>query len=284
MLSATRIGAGAVGAALASSALLASAGPASAQQGLECDPDAYPPRQCTVVGGANNSSPPLTVTVTIGKPGDRVETKATKACDPNTPVGLSIVRISTGAAPVRMGSAVSDAEGGFEIGGAVPSNAAPGAYVLYAACKNGEGVTVTTTSFVVESSAASLRSGSASTSAQRARSGSTTGDSGSAAQAAATVVAVQAVLPQSDVPAAWTPPADWAVDAATRTAVERAVNLKLAALRTALPPAEVPAPAGTATSGTDVNAVHAGAAGIAFLLLGVVGWRRRSSATTEAAL
>ena len=278
MVTTTRLGAGALAAALASGALLGTGvGTAFAQQTpAACDPTKYPPVQCVVVGGNRAGAPPLVVNRTIGAPGAPVTASSSTGCNPGSRVTLALLRIAPSSQPVVVGTTTADADGGYSVSGAIPSSASPGVYILYASCRLGDVTSVSTTSFVVVAGqrSSSLKTTSSGTTPKTA---TTAASKDEAAQAEAAVRA-------ADLPSMWAAPAAWDASPEVRAAVTRAVNLRLTALRTALPatPAQdnaVAAPVRNAGSPTDTTLWYAGAAGAAFLLIGVAGWRRHAAAS-----
>ncbi len=277
-----RAGAAALGAVTASSMLLLLApGQAMAQE--VCNPDTYPPQQCRVVGGAGFLAPPLVVDLTVGAPGSRVSVRVNNGFAPGASITIAIVRMTNGAAPVGLRIVNADASGGFDTSVVIPSNAAPGVYVLYAEGRSPDSTdtTVATTSFVVvpAGTTGSLRTSSTTAgSADSAGStSSTTAGSGAAPAAASDAVAAVAA---ADVPQSWSAPASWDVSPATRAAVAEAVNLRLAAMRAKLPAQAAPATAApqAAVSPTDLTPWYAAGGALALIAIGTAGWRRRAVA------
>lgn len=267
-----RAGAAALSAVTASSMMLLLApGQALAQE--TCNPDAYPPQQCVVVGGAGFLAPPLVVSLTVGTPGANVDLRVNNGFAPGASITIAIVQMTNGAAPVGLRIVNADSSGGFDASVAIPANAAPGVYVLYAEGRspNSTDTVVTTTSFVVvpPDTTGSLRPTSTTTESADADSAGTP-----AADEAAAVAAAE--MPQS-----WSAPASWDASPATKAAVTQAVNLRLAAMRAALPAAKAQpaaAPQTAASSPTDLTPWYAAGGALALVALGAAGWRRRAVA------
>lgn len=267
----TRVGSAALGASVVSAALLGSGvGVALAQEADACDVDAYPPKQCEVKGGASAGAPPLVVNRTIGQPGDPVVVAGT-GCTPGTTVTLHILRVEKpGGGKRAIGDAIAKEDGTFDISASIPADLANGVYLLYSSCTVDGTPRLRVTSFVIASQP--LVPGSA-----RPAGGSSTQQASTSRSA--DDAAFAAAVAAADMPSEWVAPQGWTESAAVKQALTQAVNLELAALRSALPAADAtvaspPAPA----SPTDTSLWAAGAVGGAvFLLLGAVGWRRHAA-------